>query len=192
MKEAFEGRYKDISNQKFGLLTPRRLIGYTEKNKYGRRYAIWICDCECGGVIVRSSDVIKRGKSSCGCVQEENLRRMSKNNITHGMTGTRLYRIFKGMHDRCYYEKSDHYNAYGKRGIKICDEWLKDKGKFIEWALNNGYREDLTIERIDVNGDYCPENCCWIPLKDQYKNKQSNHNKMPLPEPYKPEKGEQP
>lgn len=185
MKEAFEGKYKDISNQKHGLLTPRKMIGYTKMNKYGGRYAIWLCDCECGGVIVRSSDVITRGKSSCGCVQKENLKQMSQRNITHGMTGTRLYRIFKGMHDRCYYEKSDHYNAYGSRGIKICDEWLKDKRKFIEWALNNGYREDLTIERIDVNGDYCPENCCWIPLKDQYKNKQSNHNKMPLPLPYR-------
>lgn len=109
---------------------------------------------------------------------------MSKNNITHGMTGSRLLGCYKAMMNRCYREKDIHYNAYGKRGIVVCDEWRNDKKAFIQWALTNGYSDNLTIDRIDVNGIYEPSNCRWIPMSEQYKNKQSNCKKI-LPEPYK-------
>lgn len=89
------------------------------------------------------------------------------------------------MMSRCYRPKDIHYNAYGKRGITVCEEWKNKPKAFIEWALANGYSDDLTIERINVNGNYDPSNCTWIPMAKQYKNKQSNCNKMPLPEPYK-------
>lgn len=91
------------------------------------------------------------------------------------------------MIGRCYYPCYQRYNAYGGRGIEVCEEWVEDRTKFFEWALNNGYEDNLTIERIDVNGNYCPENCKWIPMHEQYKNKQSNANKLPAP--YQP-KGE--
>jgi hypothetical protein len=178
------GKVKDLTGQKFGRLTVVEHIGFTEPNKHGSRYAIWKCKCDCGNYINRSVDVIKRGKSSCGCMQKEVLKMMSDKNITHNMTHTRLYRIYKGMIGRCYYKCSQRYNAYGGRGITVCDEWKNDRTKFFEWALQNGYSDELTIERIDVNGNYCPENCKWIPANEQYKNKQSNS--QPLPEPYIP------
>jgi hypothetical protein len=106
------------------------------------------------------------------------------------MTGTRLYGCYKGMMSRCYREKDIHYNAYGKRGIVVCEKWKDNPIAFIEWALSHGYSDDLTIERIDVNGNYEPSNCKWIPMSEQYKNKQSNCKKMPLPEPYKAESEE--
>lgn len=177
------GKIKDLTGQKFGRLTAIEHVGFTKPNKHGRRYAIWKCRCDCGKYIERATDVLKNGKSSCGCRQKEVLKKMSDKNVTHNMTHTRLYRIYKGIIGRCYYKCSQRYNAYGGRGIKVCDEWKNDRTKFFEWALENGYSDELTIERIDVNGNYCPENCKWIPASEQYKNKQSNA--QPLPEPYK-------
>ena len=165
---------KDLTGQKFGRLTVISQNGFTSPNKYGQRHAIWYCKCDCGNYIERTTDVLKRGKSSCGCREKEVLRDMSRKNTTHNMTHTRLYRIYKGMISRCYYKSSQRYNAYGGRGIKVCDEWKNDRSKFFDWAINNGYKEDLTIERINVNGNYEPSNCCWIPMSEQYKNKQSN------------------
>lgn len=95
--------------------------------------------------------------------------------ITHGLSKTRLYGILRNMKQRCYNPKNPRYNFYGEIGIKICDEWLNDFKTFYEWAMNNGYRDDLTIERKDVNGNYCPENCCWITNKEQQFNKHVNH-----------------
>lgn len=174
-------RVKDIVGQKFGRLTVVEHIGFTEPNRHGYKRAIWKCRCDCGNYINRTTDVLKRGKSSCGCRQKEVLSYMTQGNVTHNMTYTRLYRIFKGMYARCYYPSTQRYNAYGGRGITICDEWKNDKSKFFEWALQNGYDDTLTIERIDVNGNYCPENCKWIPKSEQYKNKQSNAKKLPQP-----------
>ena len=99
---------------------------------------------------------------------------MANGNIMHNMTGTRLYGCYKGMMSRCYREKDIHYNAYGGRGITVCAEWKNNAKAFINWALSNGYSDDLTIERIDVNGNYEPSNCTWIPMKDQYDNKRQN------------------
>ena len=92
---------------------------------------------------------------------------------------------YRSMMSRCYREKDVHYNAYGRRGIVVCEQWRKNKITFFDWALSNGYRDNLTIERIDVNGNYEPSNCKWIPMSEQHKNKQSNYKKMPLPKPYK-------
>ena len=182
------GKVIDIVGHRFGRLTVIEQVGFTKPNKYGNRYAIWKCKCDCGNYVERSTDIIKKGKSSCGCKNKEILKKMSDRNVTHNMTHSRLYRIYKGMIGRCYYPCSQRYNAYGGRGIKVCDEWKNDRAKFFDWALSNGYSDDLTIERIDVNGDYCPQNCCWIPKREQYKNKQSNA--QPLPKPYEP-KGEE-
>ena len=180
-------KVRDLTGMRFGRLTVIEQHGFTEKNKYGSRQAIWYCKCDCGNYCEMASGTLtrKRSNHSCGCLAKEHLEDMAKGNITHGMTGSRLLGCYKGMMSRCYREKDIHYNAYGKRGIIVCDEWKNDKQAFIDWALQNGYSDDLTIERIDVNGNYEPSNCTWIPMSEQYKNKQSNCNKEPLPEPYK-------
>lgn len=165
---------KNIVGQKFGRLTVIEQHGFSKPNKHGKRHAIWYCKCDCGNFIERTTDVLKRGKSSCGCIQKENLENMAKKNTTHGMANTRLYGIYKGMMNRCYNENDIHFPAYGARGIAICQEWLNDRPKFFEWAFQNGYEENLTIERKDNNKGYCPENCCWIPKEFQPKNKRQN------------------
>ena len=175
------GKIKDLVGQKFGRLTVVEFVGISK-----RHYAIWKCICECGNEYITTTDVLTRkGNHSCGCLAKEHLKEMSERNIKHGMTGSRLLGCYKAMMSRCYREKDIHYNAYGKRGIFVCDEWINDKQSFITWALNNGYSDDLTLDRIDVNGNYEPINCRWIPMKEQYKNKQSNSKK--LPESYKGE-----
>lgn len=177
------GKVKNLVGKKFGKLTVIGFIGISK-----RRYAMWQCICDCGNECIRTTDSLKRkGNHSCGCSAKEHLEEMAKNNITHGLTGSRLLNCYKAMISRCYREKDIHYNAYGKRGITVCDEWVNNKLSFINWALSNGYSDNLTLERINVNGNYEPSNCCWIPMKDQYKNKQSNCDKNKLPEPYKGE-----
>uniref|UniRef100_A0AAU8B7E7 HNH endonuclease n=1 Tax=Dulem virus 39 TaxID=3145757 RepID=A0AAU8B7E7_9CAUD len=96
---------------------------------------------------------------------------------SHGLTGTKIYRIYHHMKDRCYRKTDKAYSHYGGRGITICDEWLGKDGvkNFNEWAYENGYSDDLSIERKDVNGNYCPENCCWIPIEKQAANR-TNQN----------------
>jgi hypothetical protein len=133
------------------------------------------------------AELTKNKNHSCGCLAKEHLKDMANGNITHGMTGTRLYGCYKGMMSRCYRKKDIHYKAYGGRGIVVCDEWKNNAKAFIDWAITHGYSDDLTIERIDVNGNYEPSNCTWIPMSEQYKNKQSNYNKQPLPQAYKAE-----
>lgn len=177
------GKIKDLTGQRFGMLTVIEQQGKTERN-----YAKWLCKCDCGNYVIRSTDVLRRsGNHSCGCINEKTLKKMAEVNKKHGMTNTRLYGCYKNMKSRCYRKKDIHYNAYGGRGITVCDEWKNNSESFFKWALENGYSDELTLERIDVNKGYCPENCTWIPMSEQYKNKQSNCHKQPLPEPYKGE-----
>ena len=182
------GTVKDLTGQKFGRLTVIEQHGFGKPNKNGSRYAMWYCKCDCGNYCERDTATLKeKCNHSCGCLAKEHLKDMANGNITHGMTGTRLYGCYKGMLSRCYREKDIHYKAYGDRGITVCDEWKNNAKAFIDWALTHGYSDNLTIERIDVNGNYEPSNCTWIPMSEQYKNKQSNHSKQPLPKPYVPD-----
>lgn len=170
------GKVKDLTGKRFGRLTVLNFVGI--KN----RYAVWRCICDCGQECEVATDVLSRkGIHSCGCFAKDHLKEMSKNNITHGLTGSRLLGCYKNMMSRCYREKDIHYNAYGKRGIVVCEEWRTSKQAFIDWALSHGYSDDLTLERVNVNGNYEPSNCKWIPMKEQYKNKQSNYMKNAKP-----------
>jgi len=163
-------RYKDISGMRFGRLTAIEIVG---KDK--RKNALWKCKCDCGSECVRATcQLMKNQMHSCGCFAKDHLRDMSLGNITHGMSGSRLIGCYKAMMSRCYREKDIHYHAYGERGISVCDEWRGNRKAFIDWALGNGYDDNLTLERINVNGNYEPSNCTWIPMKDQYKNKQTS------------------
>ena len=160
----------DITGERFGRLTAVKRIGKDKRNN-----ALWLCKCDCGNEVVRATaELKKRNNHSCGCLAKEHLDDMANANTTHGMSGSRLYGCYKGMMSRCYRPKDIHYNAYGKRGITVCKEWKNKPKAFIEWALANGYSDDLTIERIDVNGNYEPSNCTWIPMIEQYDNKRQN------------------
>lgn len=97
-------------------------------------------------------------------------------NLKHGMCHTRIYKIYKHMRDRCYNKNYFQYYLYGGRGIIICDEWLNDFVTFYEWAIDNGYNDDLTIDRINTNGNYEPSNCSWVTIAEQNRNQRKNIN----------------
>lgn len=108
-------------------------------------------------------------------MQSKNSESLIERNTTHGMSKTRLYRIFRGMISRCKYETASGYDCYGGRGIAVCDEWRNDFQAFHDWATHNGYDDNLTIERMDANGNYEPSNCCWITKAQQNNNTRRSH-----------------
>lgn len=127
---------------------------------------LWECSCDCGGRSVAYPNQVMRGKTkTCGCGRSVTFRNM---HTRHGESGTRLHGIWKGMINRCN-PQNTHAKYHGKRGITVCDEW-RDYVVFRDWAIVNGYAENLTIERRDARGDYCPQNCTWIPLSEQMRN----------------------
>ena len=153
----------DLTGKTFGLLTVVNEVKTDNKN------IAWMCKCKCGNKKTILGSNLTGGRSkSCGCLQKENASKASK---THGGTKTRLYNLYKGMKQRCTNLNSPAYKYYGGRGIVICDEWLNDFQKFKDWCLNNQYSDEKSIDRIDPNGNYCPENCRWVSFEKQQNNK---------------------
>ena len=159
-------KYTDITGKKIGLLT---VIGRAKDSETCKNSS-WLCKCECGNTKVvsrcslRNSE--KKGfRASCGCLK------YASRNFTHSMSKTRLYHEWLSMRNRCYKSQPKDYKSYEGRGITVCDEWKDDFVSFMDWALSNGYAEDLSLDRIDVNNGYSPDNCRWITIEEQQRNR---------------------
>lgn len=177
---------KNIAGMRFG-----RLVAENVHHSVGHR-RFWYCRCDCGShAVVRQDQLTTQKTKSCGCVLDESrIKNLSKGRSKKGRKDRkrringhnanwnplkhqqpRLYRIWQSMKSRCCYEKNKCYSSYGGRGISVCDEWLRSFNAFAEWAITNGYEDHLSIDRIDVDGNYHPDNCRWITMAEQQKNK---------------------
>ena len=155
----------NLTGQRFGRLV---VVEYSGLDPITRN-ALWHCHCDCGNEVnVRSLSLRKGETSSCGCLRSE----ISRDRMTiHGKTNTRLFNIWSSMKQRCYDTNSISYPNYGARGIRICEEWLHDFKAFYEWALTAGYSDTLSIDRINNDLDYSPDNCKWSSRKEQANNR---------------------
>lgn len=157
-------KFDDLTGQRFGNLTVLERIGTKWKSPY------WKCKCDCGNYTNATSANLRSGNvKSCGC-------KIVESATTHGLSKTRIYKIYFGIKSRCYNESYHAYPDYGGRGIKMCDEWLGENGfeNFYNWSMLNGYAENLTLDREDNNGGYSPDNCRWTTQKEQTRNKRNN------------------
>ena len=157
---------KDLTNQKFGKLTALERVS-------NKKYKVaWKCRCDCGNeTIVLTTNLCSKRILSCGCLKLEKLITRS---TTHNQRHTKLYEVWKTMKQRCSNPNNIGYHNYGGRGIKVCDEWKNSYQVFYEWSMNNGYKEGLSIDRINNNGNYEPSNCRWADKFTQCNNTRQN------------------
>ena len=159
------GQYKDRTGERFGRVV---VLERAENSKHGKSRQR--CRCDCGKIFVTDTQNLVNGDcKSCGCLHKELLGSAHR---THGLSGEAIYAVWHTMIQRCENPNNEMYKYYGGRGISVCEEWHKFE-VFYAWAIRSGYAKGLTIERKNVDGDYCPENCTWITMKEQMRNKRN-------------------
>lgn len=165
---------KDLSKIKFGRLT----VLNKDADRIlpsGRRESMWLCKCDCGNIkSVRGASLVSGNTSSCGCLRREKSSSRMSARRTHGFGGTKIYKIWQSMLRRCEVESSKSFKNYGALGVRVCDEW-HSVDVFCNWAISNGYLEGLTLERIDNQLGYCPDNCIWADRFVQNNHTSRNH-----------------
>lgn len=161
---------RDLTGQRFGRLVAVSCEIRTMAS--GQKRAYWSCVCDCGETkTIPSASLVTGCSNSCGCFRREFIGRTHKK---HGMSGSRLYNIYGGMVSRCHNTADKDYKNYGNRGITVCVEWLADRSTFFGWALANGYSGNLSIDRVNNNKGYSPDNCRWATTVEQSRNKRQN------------------
>lgn len=155
-------KINDLTGQKFGRL---EVLEYSRANNG----AVWKCKCDCGNIVEVKATSLRSGHSkSCGCYNRD---RYTK----HGMSRTYLYRRYNSIKRRCSGKDEEHNAYYSEKGIMMCDEWKNSFQAFYDWAMSNGYKPELSIDRIDGSKGYSPENCRWVDMKTQANNRSTNH-----------------
>jgi hypothetical protein len=166
----------DLTGKRFGRLIVLKFISF-HKFPCGQSKRVWKCRCDCGNNKNILASSLSRGQTkSCGCLQIEAIKKTS---TKHGLSHKRIWRTWHSMIERCEYSYNKSFEGYGAKGIKVCKEW-HNPSVFFKWAFSNGYKDNLTIDRIDSKKGYEPNNCQWLTMSENVAKRNREHSKCGL------------